>query len=264
MIVYKINEVAKLLNVSSELLRYYERMGLIKPRRNEGGYRYYNKDDINILLGILRYKKMNFTLAETLKLLYTNDHAQTLHVFEAAKQRSEYEIKKQQAILRNINFIVDEWKDIEDNVGRFKKEKSAKIIRVSMIEDEHIVEDHFSFAQKQMIELLPVSFISPLIRKKDHKIEFGYAIRAADLTDLAGNFYDDYETFGDQECLTTIVTTIGKARLNEEALTFIWDYLKDNGLVLKDDIWGYTIGNYINAEGMDVRVHKLFFNCDLS
>lgn len=260
MIMYKINEVAKLLNVSSELLRYYERMGLIKPKRNPGGYRYYDKEDINLLLGILRYKKMNFTLAETAKLLYENDYSQTWRAYEAAKHRSEYEIKKQQAILKNISFIVDEWKNIEANYMILKKEKSEKIVRISMIEDEHIIDKHFSHAQKQMIELLPVSFISPLIRKEDHRIEFGYAIRADDLQALEGIIYDEYEVFDYQECVTTIVKTIGKNRLSNESLTFLWKYIADNAMVLKGDIWGYTIGNYINEEGIDVRVHKLFFS----
>ena len=39
---YKIGEISKLYNISSDILRYYEKIGLITPdMRGENGYRYY-------------------------------------------------------------------------------------------------------------------------------------------------------------------------------------------------------------------------------
>lgn len=45
----KIKEVEKQLSISSHALRYYEKMHLIHPHRDENGYRDYNMQDIDRL-----------------------------------------------------------------------------------------------------------------------------------------------------------------------------------------------------------------------
>ena len=50
----KIKEVEKQLSISSHALRYYEKMNLIHPQRDENGYRDYNMQDIE------RLKKIRF------------------------------------------------------------------------------------------------------------------------------------------------------------------------------------------------------------
>ncbi|MCS7186750.1 MAG: MerR family transcriptional regulator [Armatimonadetes bacterium] len=43
---YSISVVSRMLNTHPQTLRMYERLGLIKPRRNERGNRLYSEDDI--------------------------------------------------------------------------------------------------------------------------------------------------------------------------------------------------------------------------
>ena len=43
----QIKEVQEKLKISSYTLRYYEKMGLIQPYRDENGYRNYNEEDIH-------------------------------------------------------------------------------------------------------------------------------------------------------------------------------------------------------------------------
>jgi len=66
----KIGEVAKLLNCSSDTLRYYEKINLLQNvARNSGGIRLYAEKDLSSLKFIKRAQSMNFTLAEISKLL---------------------------------------------------------------------------------------------------------------------------------------------------------------------------------------------------
>ncbi len=46
---YKINEIAKLYNIKTDSLRYYEEVGLISPMRSQSNYRLYTLKDIYIL-----------------------------------------------------------------------------------------------------------------------------------------------------------------------------------------------------------------------
>ncbi len=67
---YKVGEIAKIVGVNVETLRYYERIKIMpKPKRLPSGYRYYNDDDLRRLLFIKRAKELGFTLKEIDELL---------------------------------------------------------------------------------------------------------------------------------------------------------------------------------------------------
>ncbi len=62
--------VIKATGLSRETLRYYEKMGLLKPqRRATNGYRFYSGDDFERLEFIFRTKKAGFTIRKIRELL---------------------------------------------------------------------------------------------------------------------------------------------------------------------------------------------------
>ncbi|MEQ9586658.1 MAG: heavy metal-responsive transcriptional regulator [Parvibaculaceae bacterium] len=67
---YKIGEISKLVSLSMDTLRYYEKIKLLPPvTRNSSGMREYDDKDISRLRFIKRAQKMNFSLAEIGQLL---------------------------------------------------------------------------------------------------------------------------------------------------------------------------------------------------
>lgn len=67
---YKIGKVTKLLGVSADTLRYYEKIGLLPPvQRNANGLREYSDRDISNIRFIKRAQQMKFSLAEISELL---------------------------------------------------------------------------------------------------------------------------------------------------------------------------------------------------
>lgn len=67
---YKIGELSKLVDLSMDTLRYYEKIKLLPPvARNSSGLREYDDKDISRLRFIKRAQKMNFSLAEIGQLL---------------------------------------------------------------------------------------------------------------------------------------------------------------------------------------------------
>ena len=45
----KIKEVEKMLQMNSQTIRYYDKLGFLNPKRDENGYRNYTMDDIKTL-----------------------------------------------------------------------------------------------------------------------------------------------------------------------------------------------------------------------
>lgn len=65
-----VDGVIKASGLSRETLRYYEKMGLLKPQRQaSNGYRLYAADDLERLEFIFKTKKAGFTIREIRELL---------------------------------------------------------------------------------------------------------------------------------------------------------------------------------------------------
>ena len=61
---WSIKETTEITGLSADTLRYYEKEGMVSPKRRENGYRYYEEQDIAILKNIVVMKYAHFTLAE--------------------------------------------------------------------------------------------------------------------------------------------------------------------------------------------------------
>jgi Cu(I)-responsive transcriptional regulator len=65
-----IGEAAQAAGVSAKMLRYYEKIGLIRPAaRTESGYRVYSDEDVHTLRFIRRSRGLGFSIEETAELL---------------------------------------------------------------------------------------------------------------------------------------------------------------------------------------------------
>ncbi len=65
----KINDLEKVLGVKRSSIFYYEREGLLAPRREENNYREYDEDDLRRLKTVVVLRKLGFTVEEIRGLL---------------------------------------------------------------------------------------------------------------------------------------------------------------------------------------------------
>ena len=61
---YKIGEMAKLLGLTTQALRFYEQEGIVTPYKSENGTRYFTEPDIVRLMAFKRFRLMNFTVQD--------------------------------------------------------------------------------------------------------------------------------------------------------------------------------------------------------
>lgn len=67
---YRVNDVARIANVTVRTLHHYERVGLLAPsRRSDSGYRLYRHGDLLRLQQILLWREMGFALEEIRRIL---------------------------------------------------------------------------------------------------------------------------------------------------------------------------------------------------
>ena len=74
---YSINELAKLAGISTRTLRYYDKQGLLKARRNpENNYRYYEENEVDQLQKILFLKLFDLPLEQIKQVMQTSTETQ--------------------------------------------------------------------------------------------------------------------------------------------------------------------------------------------
>lgn len=73
---YLIGDVANLMGLSRDTLRYYEKRGILDSHKGANGYRYYTEQDISRLVGILYQRKMNISLEDMESLWADNTFSQ--------------------------------------------------------------------------------------------------------------------------------------------------------------------------------------------
>ncbi|MEX2416429.1 MAG: MerR family transcriptional regulator [Paenibacillaceae bacterium] len=61
---YSIQEVSRILGMSKDTLRYYDRIGIVSPSREDNRYRRYSKDDLIDLMNIQIMQYADFSLDE--------------------------------------------------------------------------------------------------------------------------------------------------------------------------------------------------------
>lgn len=94
-----ITEIAELFGVSTRTIRYYEEIGLLKPKRTEGNQRLYSNAELAKLKLIFRGKRYGFSLDEIkeMVLLFDKDRTgrkQLERTVEYGKQRIDEIDKK--------------------------------------------------------------------------------------------------------------------------------------------------------------------------
>ncbi|EQF24880.1 merR regulatory family protein [Clostridioides difficile CD160] len=90
---FSIKQAAEIVGMTSETLRHYDRIGIVKPchRDESSGYRYYSEQELVKLQTIELLKSMDFTLTEIGDILQLDN----LHkVIKALKQAEENANKK--------------------------------------------------------------------------------------------------------------------------------------------------------------------------
>ncbi|MGN0659202.1 MAG: MerR family transcriptional regulator [Emergencia sp.] len=79
---YKIGEISALYGIGTDSLRYYEEIGILKPRRDDNGYRMYSISDIRTLNILRELRSIGFSMAEIKAHLSDFNLEKTLALFQ--------------------------------------------------------------------------------------------------------------------------------------------------------------------------------------
>ena len=96
---YKIGEIAALLSVSRETLRFYEKRGLLRPEKSpQNSYRSYSLSDLYRLSDIIFYRQLDLSL-DDIHYMLTNADLEAIMTILSEKQTA----LTQKSLKKNCN-----------------------------------------------------------------------------------------------------------------------------------------------------------------
>lgn len=124
---YTIGKISKLFRISTDTLRHYDRLGLLKPNIDvESGYRYYEMKHLQQLDFILRAKYLEIPLSEVKDILDSED----LSKYDSLLLKQQEIIKEKINHLEKLNIILSKSKKDLDEVMSFRKNYDFENIKI--------------------------------------------------------------------------------------------------------------------------------------
>lgn len=111
---FLISEFAKLRGININSLRYYEKIGILKPAYvdEKTNYRYYSAEQLVLLNKIILCIQLGISLKEMATYIDENGDLQTQRLLEQGKIVAQSRIREME---NNLNYIENSLKNIEEN-----------------------------------------------------------------------------------------------------------------------------------------------------
>jgi len=151
---FLIGDMAKLHNVSTQTLRYYDKMGILKPKIVDGknGYRYYTIEQFEQLDRIKYLKYIGIPLKNIREYFEKRDIENMVKLLEMQKQVAHEKMKELELISDKIGNKISQIKDyinIENReIVRIREILERNIVYESINDSDSAVE--FEFALKNL------------------------------------------------------------------------------------------------------------------
>lgn len=96
----KTNDIQKKTVITRDALRYYEKEGLIHPIKEDNGYRNYSEKDLETIMLIQEYRKMDISIADIKNIL-----AGELSIYDCLKNKEKYIQAKMKELDQQLQLI---------------------------------------------------------------------------------------------------------------------------------------------------------------
>ncbi len=115
---YKIGDVARILGISADLLRYYEKKGVVTPQKDKNNdYRYYDTWDINFLIDCLWYKNFGFGIPQVAYMVTECYHGDLVSLLEEKHSELKASLRRQQLLVERLKKHLEDVTRVKDCIG---------------------------------------------------------------------------------------------------------------------------------------------------
>ncbi|WP_102026226.1 MerR family transcriptional regulator [Salirhabdus sp. Marseille-P4669] len=127
---YTIGQVAQFLGISRDTLKYYEEKELVKPVRDDNGYRKYNPFDIHDVITTNFYRELDLGIKKIREIKESSSIETVEHILEEKEADILAELEYKKRLLKQIKAAKEECNKIKELLGTYtiKEMKPLEVI----------------------------------------------------------------------------------------------------------------------------------------
>jgi len=242
---YKIGDVAGILGISPDLIRYYEEKGVVSPvKEPSNNYRYYDMWDINYLIDCLWYKNFGFGIEPIANMVSECSYDMLLQRLENKGEDILASIRRQELLLQRIRIFCDWLTSTKSYLGKCDLVHSAEFVRYinrrNFTYDNSPVQRELS---RKWLKYLPFSrryFEIPedALSEVRGDYEWGFSLSMQYVKEFGVEIKPPVEHMPSRLCVHSAFRIVGKNQFSARHIDYMVDFANENGLAVAGDAFG--------------------------
>lgn len=264
---YKISDISKLLNVSSNTVRRYEDKGYINPEReSKSKYRYYSDTDINKIINIRMFRKYGFSHTDISGLMAMDINSQIL-LWEKRKSEMQQEIEYLTHLTKRLDGNIKIVQKVEQLKKNFEIKDCVDMQYVLYKKNDEILrdKDQLKIVQEFMYSAPEVQPI--LVFNKENLVnnrfqyDIGWSIKTSNMEKFCIKDNSSIISYPKRKCVfTTLRLFVDKNKYTEKKfkeeiinnLSEINNFISENNMKITDNALGINAA-CANEDGEDIQ-----------
>ncbi len=247
---YKIGEVANVLGISPDLLRYYEKKGVVTPQKGRyNDYRYYDAWDINFLMDCLWFKNFGFSIEQISDMVRSYSATDITNMFYSKEEELRSTIRRCELLLQRS----EEYRKGVENMKLLGlcdiSMSPAGTCYINRYGDEYPDRDELAPIARKWLELMPFShryfeFSEKALRGEDPGgYRWGYFLSRDYIRKLGVETVPPMIQLEAVKSIHTVCRSSGKGRFSPKMLDSAVRYARENGYKLKGPARGTLLAS---------------------
>ena len=253
---YKIGDVARILGISTDLLRYYEKKGVVTPTKDRSNdYRYYDAWDINFLMDCLWFKNFGFSIEQIADMVRVPSTEDIADMFEYKEAELRSTIRRCSLLLERSERHRREIAGIPELLYKFEIADSPDLARyLNRVNEEYPLSGELEPLARRWLAAMPFNHRYFELSGKDHCWGFSLDMEYAEKLDF--DVSPPVKRMPPRKSVHTVFRSRGKGCFTTSLLDYAFDWMEKNGYtpagpargvllasVLEDDL----LGGYFEA-----------------
>lgn len=242
---YKIGDVAGILGISPDLIRYYEEKGVVSPKKDpHNNYRYYDTWDINYLIDCLWYKNFGFGIEQIANMVSECSYDNILDKLENKGEDIMAIIRRQELLLQRIKLFCERLTSTKSYLGKCELTESAEFVR-------YINRRNFTYDNSPVLRELTRKWLKymPFSRRyfempKDAlaevrgDYEWGFSLGMQYVEEFKVEIKPPVEFMPSRLCVHSSFKIIGKDKFSTQHIDYMVNYASETGYEVAGDAFG--------------------------
>lgn len=242
---YKIGDVARILGISPDLIRYYEEKGVVSPAKDPyNNYRYYDTWDINFLIDCLWYKNFGFGIDHVAQIVSQSSYDMLLSDLDEKIGEIVKNIRYQELLLQRIRKYYESLVNVKGLIGKCDIRNSAEFVRyLNRYNTSYDNDFELQRLARQWLKYMPFTkryFEVPeddLIGEGDDYF-WGFSLGMKYVKEFEVEIHPPVKQMPSRLCIHSAFKSIGKDRFTARHLDFMTKYAEEYGYKISGCAFG--------------------------